>query len=141
MSSWTFQNTQNASGLPAKTDVPGRDIYLAYPDSKGPMATLKWEAIREGIDDHKLMYQLVKRIQKLKQKGIKTSEYEDFLQEINKKVETPGCLKGEVEAWNPIFFQKSRDCLISMILNAEAQITRTSKNRLPSEHRLSLGDV
>ena len=141
MSSWTFQNTQNASGLPTKADVPGRDIYLAYPDPNGPLATVKWEAIREGIDDHKLVYQLVKRIQKLKQKGIKTSKYEDFLQEISKKVGTPGCLKGEDETWSPIFFQKTRDHLISMILDAEAKITRTPKNRLPSEHRLSLGDV
>jgi len=141
MSSWTFQNTQNASGLPTKADVPGRDIYLAYPDPNGPLATVKWEAIREGIDDHKLLYQLLKRIQRLKGKGIDTSKYEDFLQEISKKVGTPGCLKGEDETWSPIFFQKTRDRLISMILDAEAKITRTPKYRLPSEHRLSLGDV
>ena len=29
MSSWTFQNTQNASGLPEKADIHGRDLYLA----------------------------------------------------------------------------------------------------------------
>ena len=140
MSSWTFQNTQNARGLPGQADVHGSDIYLAYPDPNGPIATLKWEAIREGIDDHKLVYQLVKRIQKLKQKGIKTSKYEDFLLEIRKKEGTPGCLKGDDEKWNPTFFQKSRDHLISMILDAEAKTTRTPKNKLSSEHRLSLGD-
>jgi hypothetical protein len=122
MSSWTFQNTQNASGLPMKADVPGRDIYLAYPDPNGPIATLKWEAIREGIDDHKLVYQLVKRIQKLKRKGIETSKYEDFLLEIRKKDGAPGCQIGVDENWNPIFFQKSRDHLISMILDAEAKL-------------------
>jgi hypothetical protein len=122
MSSWTFQNTQNAWGLPTKADAPGRDIYLAYPDPNGPLATLKWEAIREGIDDHKLVHQLVKRIQKLKRKGIKTSKYEDFLREISKKERTPGCLKGDEETWNPIFFQKSRDHLISMILDAETRV-------------------
>jgi hypothetical protein len=141
MSSWTFQNTQNASGLPTKADVPGRDIYLAYPDPKGPMATLKWEAIREGIDDHKLLYQLVKRIQRLKGKGIDTSKYEDFLLEIRKKDGTPSCQIGDNQAWSPIFFRKSRDYLISMILDAEAKITRTRKNRPPSEHRLLPGDV
>jgi hypothetical protein len=67
MSSWTFQNTQNARGLPGQADVHGSDIYLAYPDPNGPIATLKWEAIREGIDDHKLLYQLVKRIKKLEE--------------------------------------------------------------------------
>jgi hypothetical protein len=127
MSSWTFQNTQNASGLPTKADVPGRDIYLAYPDSNGPLATLKWEMIREGIDDHKLVYQLVKRIQKLKKKGIQTSKYEDFLRETSKEIRTPGCLEGEDEMWNPILFQKSRDQFMSMILDTEAKITRTSE--------------
>jgi hypothetical protein len=122
MSSWTFQNTQNASGLPTKADAHGRDIYLAYPDPDGPIATLKWEAIREGIDDHKLVYQLAKRIQKLKGKGIETSKYEEFLSGIAKKEGTPDCLEGENETWDPIFFQKSRDRLISMILDAEAKI-------------------
>lgn len=90
MSSWTFQNTQNASGLPTKADAPGRDLYLAYPDPHGPLATLKWEAIREGIDDHKLLYQLAKRIQKLKGKGIDASKYEEFLSGIEEKREHLG---------------------------------------------------
>ena len=124
MSSWTFQNTQNPRGLPGQADVHGSDIYLAYPDPDGPMATLKWEAIREGIDDHKLVYQLVKRIQKLKQKGIKTSKYEDFLLEISKKGGTPGCLKGDHEKWGPIFFQKSRGHLISLVLDAEKKVNK-----------------
>ncbi len=122
MSSWTFQNTQNARGLPRQADVHGSDIYLAYPDPNGPIATLKWEAIREGIDDHKLVHQLVKRIQNLKGKGINASKYEDFLLEIREKKGAPGCLKGDDENWNPTFFQKSRDHLISMILDAEAKI-------------------
>jgi hypothetical protein len=80
--------------------------------------------IREGIDDHKLVYQLVKRIQKLKKKGIQTSKYEDFLQETSKKIRTPGCLEGEDEMWNPILFQKSRDQFISMILDAQTRIDK-----------------
>jgi hypothetical protein len=124
MSSWTFQNTQNASGFPTKTDAPGRDIYLAYPDPKGPLATLKWEAIREGINDHKLIYQLVKRIRRLKEKGINTSKYEEFLLRIKKEEGTPGCQKEDDKKWNPITFQENRDCLISMILDAEAKLKR-----------------
>jgi hypothetical protein len=122
MSSWTFQNTQNAKGLPGQADIYGSDIYLAYPDPRGPIATLKWEAIREGIDDHKLVYQLVKRIEKLKRIGIKASEYEDFLVEIERQKGTPGCLKGEEGTWNPIFFEKNRDRLISMIVEAQARL-------------------
>jgi len=122
MSSWTFQNTQNARGLPGRAGVPANDVYLAYPDPNGPLATLKWEAIREGIDDHKLVYQLVKRIQKLKGKGINASKYEDFLLGIRKKEGRPGCQIGDYEKWSPIAFQKGRDQLISMILDADAKI-------------------
>jgi hypothetical protein len=121
MSSWTFQNTQNTKGLPGQADFHGSDIYLAYPNPKGPIPTLKWEAIREGIDDHKLVYQLVKRMQELKRKGIQTSKYEDFLLQISRKGETPGCLRGEDGAWNSLFFRKSKDHLISMILDAYAK--------------------
>ncbi len=128
MSSWTFQNTQNASGFPMKADDSGRDVYLAYPDPNGPLATLKWEAIREGIDDHKLVYQLVKRIQKLKGRGIDVSKYEEFLREIGGKKGALGCQIGDDDRWDPIFFQKNRDHLISMILDAEGKITRTPEN-------------
>jgi hypothetical protein len=122
MSSWTFQNTQNARGIPGQADIYGSDIYLAYPDPKGPLATLRWEAIREGIEDHKLVYQLVKRIQKLKGMGIETSEYEDFLLGIGKKEGTPGCLMGEAGTVNPMFFEENRDHLISMILDAQTRL-------------------
>lgn len=121
MSSWTFQNTQNASGLPTKADAPGRDIYLAYPDPNGPLPTLKWEAIREGINDHKLLYQLVKRVKRLKEKGIDTSKFEDFLLGIRKIEETPSCQIRDEEQWNPTFFEEKRDQLISLILDAEAK--------------------
>jgi hypothetical protein len=122
MSSWTFQNTQNAMGLPTIADVPGNNICLAYPDPNGPLATIKWEAIREGIDDHKLIYQLTKRVQKLRSKGIDVSKYENFLSEIKIKEGTPGCQIGEYEKWNPIFFQEKRDELIPMILDADKSL-------------------
>lgn len=119
MSSWTFQNTQNASGLPEKADIAGRDIYLAYPDPKGPLATLKWEAVREGIDDHKLIYQLIRRIAELKSKGMDASKYEKFLNEIREKKGMPGCQSVDNQEWNPTLFQQSREAVISMILDAD----------------------
>jgi len=68
------------------------------------------------------VYQLVKRIQKLKGKGIQTSKYENFLLGIGKKEGAPGCLKGEEGTWNPIFFKENRDHLISMILDAQTRL-------------------
>jgi hypothetical protein len=122
MSSWTFQNTQNAKGLPIQADVPGSDIYLAYPDPNRPLATLKWEAVREGIDDHKLIYQLIKRVQKLKAKGINVSKYEDVLSNIKIKEGTPGCQISDDKKWNPLSFQAKRDDLIYLILDAETTL-------------------
>ncbi len=124
MSSWTFQNTQNAKGIPGRIGALGSDIYLAYPDPNGPLATLKWEAVREGIDDHKLVYQLVKRLRKLKEKGIDVSKYEAFLQEISEKRGAPDCQSGDDDRWSPVFFQKSRDRLISMILDAQTIVDK-----------------
>jgi hypothetical protein len=129
MSSWTFQNTQNASGLPTKADAPGRDIYLAYPDPNGPLATLRWEAIREGINDHKLLYQLVKRVKEMEGKGMDTSKFEEFLLGIRKIEGIPGCQIGDEQKWNPAYFEKSRDHLISMILDADAMINESRTNR------------
>ncbi len=125
ISSWTFQNTQNARGLPGQADVHGSDIYLAYPDPNGPIATLRWEAMREGIDDHKLLYQLVKRIKKLEEKGIDTSKYKEFLLGIENKEGTPGCQERDDDKWTPTFFEESRDHLISMILDAMAKLDRS----------------
>lgn len=119
MSSWTFQNTQNASGLPEKADVHGRDLYLAYPDPKGPLATLKWEAVREGIDDHKLIYQLIRRITELKSKGMDASKYEKFLSELRKSQGLPDCQSKNYQERKPAHFQQSREAVISMILDAD----------------------
>ncbi len=132
MSSWTFQNTQNARGVPGEADVHGSDIYLAYPDPKGPVATLKWEAIREGIDDHKLVYQLVKRIQKLKRMGIETIRYEDFLLGIRKKEGSPGCMRREEGTRNSMFFKEKRDHLISMILDAQTRLDHPTEKSMRS---------
>ena len=122
MASWTFQNTQNASGYPTMADSSGRDIFLAYPDANGPLNTIKWEAIREGIDDHKLIYQLEKRVRRLKKLGINPSKYERFLNEVRGKKGEPSCqseLNGE---WDPAYFQKTRETIISLILEADERL-------------------
>jgi hypothetical protein len=123
MSSWTFQNTQNARGLPGSAEAAG-DVYLAYPGADGPLPTLKWEAIREGIDDHKLLSQLGNRIIQLKRKGMDTSKYEAFLGDLKRKQGSPSChLEDRQGGWDPVFFERSREHLISMILDAESKLS------------------
>jgi hypothetical protein len=129
MSSWTFQNTQNASGLPTKADRAGRDIYLTYPDPHGPLATLKWEAVREGIDDHKLIYQLMKRTAELKKHGIDTARYDAYLSGLKEKKGEPGCQGSEQSGWDPAFFERTRQELISLILDADKQ-QHSAKNNI-----------
>jgi len=121
MSSWTFQNTENASGIPGEPDA-SHDVYLAYPAPHGPLATIKWEAIRAGIDDRKLIYQLVKRIARLKSKGKDTKRYEDFLvrlkaMDIKRCCDTASCSETEASVMD-----RERNAIIDMILQADKEI-------------------
>lgn len=127
MSSWTFQNTQNASGLPGRVDALGSDLYLAYPDPKGPLATLKWEAVRQGIDDHKLLYQLMKRINKLRKMGINVDRYENFLAGIKKATDEPSCNVENVRR-RDANFQNNRERLISLIIDADERLGARTNN-------------
>jgi hypothetical protein len=122
MASWTFQNTQNAGGYPATEDSSGRNIFLAYPDPNGPLNTIKWEAIREGIDDHKLVYQLEKRIRRLRELGINSSKSEHFLKELRGKKGEPSCQLEWNGEWDPAYFQKTRETVISLILEADERL-------------------
>jgi hypothetical protein len=122
MASWTFQNTQNASGYPTMADSSGRDIFLAYPDPNGPLNTIKWEAIREGINDHKLIYQLEKRVRRLKELGINSLKFEQFLNELRGKKGEPPCQLEWSGEWDPAYFQKTRETIISLILEADERL-------------------
>ncbi|HUL00226.1 MAG TPA: glycoside hydrolase domain-containing protein [Nitrospirota bacterium] len=126
MASWTFQNTQNANGMPLAKNAPGNDIFLAYPDPQAPLPTLRWEAIRDGIDDHKLIYQLEKRIAKLKRTNIDASRYEELVSSIRAKGDMPGCHIDNQSPWDSGDFEKIRKEVISAILDADHQyISRT----------------
>ena len=122
MSTWTFQNTQNAAGPPGRLNTPGRDVYLAYPAATRPLSTLRWEAIRAGIDDHRLIYQLVKRVNRMKAGGQDTKPYEDLLkaigaQDFERCCDADSCPDADLSA-----FDRFRDALISMILRADREM-------------------
>lgn len=122
MTSWTFQTTQNACGLPGVVDTIEAEVYLAYPDPRGPLATLHWEAIREGIDDHKLIYQLEKRIEDLKQTDADTNEYTNYLSALRQKKDEPGLNCKNSNGWDPVFFERLRNRLIQLILDAGSKL-------------------
>lgn len=121
MSSWTFQNTQNASGIPGEPDA-SHDVYLAYPAPFGPLATIKWEAIRAGIDDRRLIYQLVKRVTRMKLNGKDTKRYDDFLvrmkdMDIKSCCNTTSCAEAAASVMD-----RQRDAIIDMILQADEEM-------------------
>lgn len=122
MSSWTFQNTQNAGGLPGSADTASRDIYLAYPAPAGPLATLKWEAIREGIDDRKLTYQLEQRVERLKSSGKDAARYSDFLERL-KLVDLQGCCDANSCTQEVLSsLDRQRNALVDLILQADRDL-------------------
>jgi hypothetical protein len=121
MSSWTFQNTQNASGVPGEPDA-ARDVYLAYPAPLGPVATIKWEAIRAGIDDRKLIYQLVKRVTRMKLNGKDTKRYDDFLVRMKDMDIKPCCNNTSCSEFDASMMDRQRDAIIGLILQADQEM-------------------
>lgn len=122
MSSWTFQNTQNAGGIPGAANAGGLDVYLAYPAPSGPIATLKWEAIREGIDDRKLIHQLEKRMARMKSNGANTKRFDEFLAQL-RHVDLEACCKSTScpeEAVSSL--DRQRKALIDMIVQADGEL-------------------
>lgn len=118
MTCWTFQNTQNAGGLPERCDTLTRDIYLAYPHRDGPRATLKWEAIREGIDDYKLIYQLQKRIKLLAEQNIDAPDFQHLLAQII-TIPQPQLHSFDINTKQALVFRNIRDDLMSAIVAAD----------------------
>jgi hypothetical protein len=52
--------------------VEPKDAYIAYPSSDGPVPTLQWEGIREGINDYRYMYTLEQLLMQEEQKEEKS---------------------------------------------------------------------
>jgi len=121
MSSWTFQNTQNAGGPPRRANTSRLDIYLAYPAPSGPISTIKWEAIRDGIDDHKLIYQLAKRVARMKQNGANAAPYESFLNRFRAMEDETCCDASLCKESELTAFDQKRKVVIQMIVQADAE--------------------
>ena len=95
---------------------------VVFPDPEGPLATLRWEAIREGIDDFKLIYQLEQRIQDLNKVGLDISAYSNFLLNLKKKQSKPDLTFQRTNDWDQAFFESARRKIISFILDANNKL-------------------
>lgn len=80
-----YWHYQNVVGNPYNAlDGVARDHIVAYPSPDGPIPTIDWEAIREGIDDLNYIYTLESLMDKAKKSGKAelTKEGEKILEEI-----------------------------------------------------------
>ena len=61
---------------------------FVYPSPDGPVPSIAWEAIREGIDDRRYISTLTKLIEKAKAAGHQTSgkEAKEFLQKLRDRL-------------------------------------------------------
>jgi hypothetical protein len=84
MSSWGPGTTQNSRGDPFEDlDSEYSDYFIFFPHPGGPLPTPNWEALREGIDDIRYVYQLEKLCsQKSAEHLEEVAMAEKFLDEI-----------------------------------------------------------
>lgn len=62
---WAYQSPR---GNPYD-DLDGIDWCAAYPGDDGPISTIEWEALREGIDDFRYVYTLERAIARAREGG------------------------------------------------------------------------
>jgi len=91
---WAYADVANPAGIrdwnyiASHLDNMELTYSFVYPAPDGPIPSLAWEAIREGIDDHKYLSTLAKLIEKAKSAGRKqpAQRAERILNEITDKI-------------------------------------------------------
>ncbi|MDP7162448.1 MAG: hypothetical protein QF792_03020, partial [Phycisphaerae bacterium] len=86
---------------------------FVYPLATGPVPSVGWEAIREGIDDHKYISTLTKMIQKAKAAGHKeaaqraSKTLKDITDKIRVKALGEATRAGRASGWrNGVLFDR-----------------------------------
>ncbi|MEA2062897.1 MAG: hypothetical protein U9P14_04295, partial [Gemmatimonadota bacterium] len=119
MNSWGFNTTENSRGDPFEDlDHERSDWILAYPHPGCPLPTPNWEAIREGIDDVRYVYQLEKMIKiKFAEHPGPAAEAEKFLDEVRARCDIDERkMINNFGDWTPEVFNQIRQEVVSWIL-------------------------
>jgi hypothetical protein len=119
MCSWGPSTTENSRGNPFEDlDHEFSDYAITYPHIGGPLATPNWEALREGIDDVRYIYQLEKLCSARAEKHpVETAEAEKFLDSIRDMCDfNDREIINEFGKWTPERFDSLRNQVISWIL-------------------------
>jgi hypothetical protein len=119
MNSWGFNTAENSRGHPYEDlDHERSDWNLAYPHPGGPLPTPNWEAVREGIEDVRYIYQLEKLVrQKAAAYPEETAAVEKYLDEIRARCDLDErTMIDEFGEWTPEAFDSTRARIVSWIL-------------------------
>ncbi len=111
---WTYQMSQGSNGNPF-TVLDGPEIMVTYPGREGILSTPVWEAVREGINDYRYIYQLERLIASLKKrKGSQAGNIEQRLLELKRAYpRAPGAEGFVYGDWPPDSFEKRRRDIIA----------------------------
>ncbi len=119
MNSWGPATTENSRGNPYEDlDHEFNDYAITYPHAGGPLATPNWEALREGIDDIRYVYQLEKLcVNKAGTNPEQVTAAEKFLDDIRSKCDFDDRdIINEYGNWTPEQFDSLRSQIIDWII-------------------------
>ncbi|HUU28902.1 MAG TPA: glycoside hydrolase domain-containing protein [archaeon] len=122
MNSWGPNTVQNSRGDPYEDlDHESSDYMLFYPAPGGPLPSVNWEAVREGIDDVRYVYQLEKLISARKKAyPEQAADAERFLDDLRKMCDLDQDeMISEFGKWPPETFESARNGVIDWILKLE----------------------
>jgi hypothetical protein len=123
MNSWGPGTTENSRGNPYEDlDHEFTDYAITYPHTGGPLATPNWEALREGIDDERYIYQLERRcsLHAVKNPEV-VSEAMKFLDSIRSMCDFDDrSIINEYGKWTPERFISLRRQIIQWIIKLDA---------------------
>ena len=119
MSSWGPSTTENSRGNPFEDlDHEFSDYAITYPHIGGPLATPNWEALREGIDDYRYIYQLERLCSAKKAKNSdETVNAEKFLDSVRNMCDFDDRdIMNDFGKWTPERFESLRGQVIDWIM-------------------------
>ncbi len=122
MNSWGPGTTQNSRGNPFEDlDHEFTDYAITFPHVGGPLATTNWEALREGIDDIRYIYQLEQRCSRsAASHPVEVADAEEFLDSIRAMCDFDDrIIINDFGDWTPERFESLRKQVTGWILKLD----------------------
>ena len=119
MNSWGPGTTENSRGNPFEDlDSKYSDYFIFFPHVGGPLPTPNWEALREGIDDIRYIYQLEKICaQKITERPEEVAMAEQFLDKVRDMCDfDERTIINDFGEWTPERFDSIRNQVITWII-------------------------